>query len=389
MPKHIGSDIIPARFIALDSSILGHLATDYFASDAATRKNSKNFLGCLGDNGFIPLLCWHHFEELIKHRDDEVVKDRFDFLRTLPQVAWVPVTDGDGFGSIVDLLVAECRAALHGGEMSAREVRDQTRNSLIRFGTGAEAVAPYEELWPYLQPSLWEYEERVREIVAISRTEEVIDISKVPLSSFMNGAVRARPDAIKLLSQFQAKMAQEIQRCGDKRIPNPSIVASQFYGRITDESDIFYTNVDGIQRYLNILEVDIDELGPNALMGDVMKLAEFRKKLKVAHRAFRIPWEFFKKSIKPEQIPSWIIESSLRTYAQKQTEHKGSELNDRHLACLAPYADLIYVDKRVKEDFKRASQKNSVLRGLLNQVERVRPYNRLQEQIEAIDIKRR
>jgi hypothetical protein len=386
MHKHTNTLIVPARFIALDSSILGNLAKDYFASDAATRKDSANFLGCLVDHAFIPLLCWHHFEELIKHRDDKIAKDRFNFLRLLPQVAWVPTNDGNALGSIVDLLVAECRTASQGSGLSVLEVRDKTRNSLIRFGTGAEAISPYEEVWRDLRPYLWEREERAREIVAIRRAN-VNDISKEPISSFMNGTIREQDKAIALFNQLKGEMAQEIQNYGDKRIPNSSMVASHFYDEIADSNDIFYLQNGGLQQYLNHHEIDIKEFGTNAPMEEILDIIEFRGKLKVAHRMFNVTWESFKKSIQPERIPSWVIESSLCSYSQKQAEHKGSELNDHYLACLSPYVDLIYVDKRMKNDFERASRKNTVFCKLLNKVkvEKVRPYKCLQKQIETVE----
>jgi hypothetical protein len=62
MPKQNSTLIVQAEFIALDSSILGHLSEDYFASDTASRKVAANFLDCLVGNAFIPFLCWHHFD---------------------------------------------------------------------------------------------------------------------------------------------------------------------------------------------------------------------------------------------------------------------------------------------------------------------------------------
>ena len=44
-----------------------------------------------------------------------------------------------------------------------------------------------------------------------------------------------------------------------------------------------------------------------------------------------------------------MIEECMRAHAQDQPERKGSDLNDTHLLCLAPYADVTYVDKRTLE----------------------------------------
>lgn len=390
MQKQNNTFIVPAKFIALDSSILGHLAKDYFSSDTVKRKESANFLECLADNALIPFLCAHHFHELIKIRDDRTAKERFNFLRLIPQVAWVSTTNDNQLGSIVDILVAECRTALQENKLSALEVRDKTVMSLIRFGTGIEAMSSYEEIWgnghPY-RPHLWRQEERTRETVVIRRSK-VNDISKEPISSFMNGTIRESDEATAFLNRSIAKMAEEIQNHGDKRIPNPNEVASSFYNEIADSDEAFHLKNGGLQQFLNYYEIDIEELGKNAVMEDLLKLIDFRARLKVAHKSFNIPWDSFKKSIRPEQIPSWVIESSLFLHSQKQPEFKGSELNDYWLACLSPYVDLIYVDKRIKNDFERAFRKNSILCELLNNVkiEKVRPYTRLQEHIEMMDL---
>ncbi len=385
MQKHTNTLIVPARFIALDSSILGNLAKDYFSSDAKKRNDSKSFLNCLDNHALIPFFCWHHFEELIKHRDPQVAKNRFNFLRLLPQVAWMPSIDGN-LGSILDLLVAECQTTLQGSDLSMLEVRNKTKKSLICFGTGYEAVAPYEEIWRDLRPYLWKHEEKAREIVAIRRAK-VPDISKESISSFMNGTIREQDKAIRLLNLFKVKMTQEIQNHGDKRIPNSSEVASNFYDEMIDSSDVFHLQNGGLQQYMNHHEIDIEELGKNALMADLLELIDFRAKLKVAHKVFNIPWLSFKKLIQPKQLPSWIIQNSLYSSSQEQTRYKGSELNDYYLACLSPYVDLIYVDKQMKNDFERAFRKNPVFCELLNKVkiERVRPYQLIQEQIETIE----
>jgi hypothetical protein len=383
--------IVPAKFIALDSSILGYLAKDHFSSDAEKRKDSTNFLKCLADNDFIPFLCAHHFHELIKIRDDKVAKDRFNFLRLLPQVAWVSGINDNDLGSIVDVLVAECQTVLQGNKLSLLEVRDKTRNSLIRFGTGIEAMSSYEEIWenghPY-RPYLWLQEERTRETVVIRRSK-VNDISKKPISSFINGTIREQNEAITFLKQLKAQMTEEIQHHGDKRISKPNEVAERFYDEIADSEEVFHLKNGGLQQFLNYLEIDIEDLGKNAVMEDLLKLIDFRAKLKVAHKRFNMPWESFKKSIQPEQIPSWFIESSLFLHSQEQPEYKGSELNDYWLACLSPYVDLIYVDKRVKNDFERTFKKDSVFREFLNKVKIekvVRSYKSLQEQIETMDL---
>jgi hypothetical protein len=53
MQKQNNTFIVPAKFIALNSSILGYLAKDHFSSDAVKRKDAENFLKCLADNALL------------------------------------------------------------------------------------------------------------------------------------------------------------------------------------------------------------------------------------------------------------------------------------------------------------------------------------------------
>lgn len=59
----------------------------------------------------------------------------------------------------------------------------------------------------------------------------------------------------------------------------------------------------------------------------------------------------------------------MRLYAQDQQERKGSELNDTHLLCLSPYADLTCVDKRTLESLRRARTKCPDLDQLLGKTD--------------------
>lgn len=378
------SALVPVRFIALDSSVLGGVAKDYYSPNSERRKDATHFLDVLKNNCVVPFLCWHHFEELIKHREEEVVKARLSFLRSLPHIAWISASNGIALGSIIDLLVAECRTALQDNTLSALEVRNKTKGLIIRYGAGYEAIKPYENAWQILRPYLWEREKRVREIVAIRRAS-VNDIRKEPISSFLDGDIRSDQEIIELINQAQFMMAQEIQTIGDRRIPNPHEVASQFYDDVVGGEEAYHLKNGGLQQYLKYADIDINALGANATIGDMLEMIEFFKKLKGAHKNFNIPWERFKSLIQPERIPSWIITSSLYLHSQEQSEYKGSELNDHYLACLSPYVDFIYVDRRMKNDILRASRQNMTFNKLLNDVKvnRVRPYKELIADIES------
>lgn len=374
-----------AKFVLLDSSILGNLARDFFHADESKRRGARSFVECFRRTGVVPFLCWHQFEELIKHRNDEVARNRVALLKTLPHVAWIESADGQKLGSIVDLLRAECRTVLEHPEYSIQKVRDATRDAIFCFGSGADALEGYDEIWRDLRPHLWEHEERAREIVAISRAS-VVDISEEKLETYLSGSIRSPHESQAILENFRPKMANEVASRGDRRISDPSVVAADFYSEIEKGGAVFSAQAGmNPQSALEHFGVCVSDFGPDARMKDVMALSEFRSKLRVAHRSFDMPWEKFKSTISIEKVPSWAVQNSLFLYGQVRDEHKGSELNDRYLASFSPYCALTYVDAQVKEDIRRALTKSDDLKVLMNPVDKVTTLERVQRRLESGD----
>jgi len=371
----------PAKFVLLDSSILGNLAYDYFSKDYSKHHSAKGFVESIGINGVIPFLCWHQFEELIKHKDDERARNRISFLKSLPHVAWIKASTDNPLGSIVDLLRAECKIILANPDFSVEQVRNATRESIIQFGSGLGALESYDDTWQALRPELWRMEEKARKIVAISRAK-VNDISEEKLSTFLSGKFRDMDSAKVLLNEFRAKMAKEIEARGDRRITDPARVADNFYLEIEEElAAVTADNYATPETLLEQFNVSLKDFGPDARMKEVMALAEFRSKLKVAHKTFSLSWEKFKSAVSISQTPSWTVQNALFLHGQRRNEHKGSELNDRYLASFSPYCDLTYVDSQVKEDIRRALSKSSALPNIMNAVEKVTTIDRIREKL--------
>jgi hypothetical protein len=96
------------RVTALDTAVLGDTSRDLHSRDIPTRVRASRFLKSLAAQGVVPLLCWHHLEELLGHDDLTVAQNRFRFPQSLPVVAWVSCYDlPDQMGSIVDVLAYE------------------------------------------------------------------------------------------------------------------------------------------------------------------------------------------------------------------------------------------------------------------------------------------
>jgi hypothetical protein len=286
----------------------------------------------------------------------------------------------------VDLFVAECGSILEMGEdRSLIKVRDAAKQKLISFGSGADAVAPYEDDWFELRPYLWKREKEAREIVAVTRAQ-VVDISKRTVGSYLAGALRSADQARAVLGAMRLRMSNEIRSRGDRRILNPDEIATKFYDEVYSEGSQLLTD-EGSQPRDAVAKfgIDLAQLDPDTKMGEVLADVEFQSRLRVAGRALNISVEELGKTIRPDLVPTWTIEKSIVNFGQLRQEHKGSELNDRHLACLAPYCNLTYVDKQTMEDIRRAHQKSPAFVSIMGKVERVTSHEKARIRIGAGD----
>jgi len=188
--------LIRPRFIALDSSQLGDLARDSQAGDRSRRDAAGDFLSSFAANGCVLLLCWHHFEELLRHRNRDVVGKRISFFRSLDFVAWIKSArdDDPSPGGIVDILAFEADQAFKDAKADPVAIRDRVLPNLIRCGRGREVIAPFAADLDRLQPWFWQREQQEREIIAIARSS-TIDFGNTKVMDWWKGRWRSLDDA--------------------------------------------------------------------------------------------------------------------------------------------------------------------------------------------------
>jgi hypothetical protein len=374
--------IIAPKFIALDSSHLGGIARDASSPDASRRKAADAFLETLDGCGGILVLSWHHIQELLQHGDKSVVAGRVRFLESLPMVGWVTsLVDDTVPGTIADITAREVSAAFRSPQSDAIAVRNAVTPHMFRIDSGARAVAPFVAAWEQLEPLLRERQEKDRELIAISRSK-FADISETKASGRLSGALRSREDAERQIGELQRRLAGDIRHRGDRRIADPMLSAARFFEgvKLTAAQAISDHAGPGLQ-ILKALDIEPEEAGPEAKMGEVLDLVSFRKLLRLASEITRTPFAELKVRVNEGQIPSRVIQSALRRYEQDTPEWKGSDLTDRHLACLAAYAEVTYVDKRTYENITRARRKSPEASKLLRRVEKAGTYAQIAKQL--------
>jgi len=374
--------IIRPKFIALDSSHLATLAGDLCSSDGERRKAAAAFLETLTNCNGILLLCWHHFEELLRHGDDAVVDQRVKFFRSLPIVASIaPVTGDDAPGSIVDIFAFEVAEAFKDPDANTVTIRDRVRQKLFRCQTGEKAVGPFAA---YLGPMREEFrrrEETSREIVAISQST-YLGVGKTKMAGWLKGQWRSPEDAERRVTRMTELLADDVGQRGDKRIADPSAVAMQFMETVRAEARKAQ-RADEHPAAIALLPKDVDssEIGAEMTLDQLGDLAAFRRQLRSINDILGLPWFALTKRVSETRLPSGLIQSTLRRHRQDLPERKGSELNDRYLVCLAPYADVTYVDKRTHEWVTRARRASPEFAGLVHRVEKASGHAEIMRQL--------
>lgn len=360
------------RFVVLDTSHLVGLASDWASADRSRRRSAQAFVPDLVERGWLPLLCWHQVEELLQHKDDELVDQRLRYLRSWPLVAWVRPSDPDsGPGSVLEVLKAEVRAAYAHSGAELLQVRDLAREGLFLVGPGSEAIPDSFQDWRVLRAPLTEQQENSRRVAAISRWRAA-NIDNVRISDLVGQPFRKTEDANRTLQHLQGQLANEIATRGDKRIADPGAMAGDFFAEIAREGRALAPGGDlpPVIQFLLMAGLELDDIDLSATVGQMTNLLIFHKRLRMVADASGLPWQALKRTVTQDRLPVTVIEECMRAHAQDQPERKGSDLNDTHLLCLAPYADVTYVDKRTLESVRRARSKVAAFEQLVGEARR-------------------
>lgn len=374
----------PVRLVALDSSQLGDLARDWFSPDPSRRLHARRFHNALTAQAAVPFLCFHHVEELLQHENDAVVTRRLSFLRSLPSLAWVRPADGrPGIGTIVDLLAWEALFARGLPTQGAERVSAAAKPSLVNFGSGAEAMASLETLWPVLAALARERAVRSREIVAIT-AGAIPAAPDVRVSQLSAGSLLNPLEAQRSTVEMQERLANDIASRGDRRIGDPSSVAEGFFERVRGEAlSLYAPSSNPIIEDLRRRGIEGNDLAGDPTIGELIELMEYRGKREVVTEAFGLDCSMLRSRAAMRRLPTWMIERGLRTFGQRRMRNAGGDLTDRHLASLAPYADLVFVDKRTAEDVRRARAADRELMPLLSSVAKAGPYRKVISALEG------
>lgn len=358
--------VLDPTIIAPDSSHWAKWLDAMSADDSERRHRALSLHDQLVAQGRIPLLCWHHLEELLGGDDDDKARKRISFLMALPLIAWIRLPkDEVGLGSAAQVRAAEAVAACEGlNDLTA--IRDRARALLLQTGTGRQAIGEEAWVWEAVRPMLRARREG-SDMVAALGPLRTFDETRT-IGELSKGAINSPQQMQAQLGTIHAKALREAMQSTGGDAVRSRAMADQFMDRVlamlpppgTSARDLLVSSL--VDQGL-----DADEVRDECVLADLSRLGVFRSQLRVIASETGHSFEALKR-VPMDMLPSWVIGEALRKHGQVRALRPGSDLHDSHLAVLAAYCEVLYVDKRTAEDFRQALKKEPRLVGLIGEI---------------------
>lgn len=368
--------LITPQIIAPDTSQWANWLDDALGTEPDRRAAARGLHQQLLDQGKIAFLSWHHLEELLGIASDENARARVAYLQSLPLIAWMRFPDEEvGLGAIVDILAAEAIAVAEGCDDPA-DVRDHVRARLMRTGPAIDAIGNENWVWEVVRPHLLARRPHVGMVAALSGFS-VFDMNQT-LAQAAAQQVRSPEERKRMLVAIHAKVMREATEADPKRSPAEArAMADEFISRVLAMAPKQEVKVRDLLVSNFISQgLDPEEIRDEAPLSNLSLLVTFRQHLQVV--AERTDLSFSQlKQVRMERLPSWLITDALRRHGQKRRVRPASDVLDEHLAVLAAYTDLLYVDRRTHEDFRRVRQKSPEVARLLCPIAKAKHYSDL------------
>ena len=374
------------KLIAIDSSILGKVAKDKISQTQSRRNKASKFLSIISDRGLIPFFCMHHFQEILQHDNDSVVYSRLSLIRGFKQVAWIKPNSQEGLvGSIIDVQGTEISTLINDPDISVKALVTDIKQSLISYSSGETFMnAIEEELLMLRKLNLFETH-KSKAIDSISHVRNP-DIDNMKLSELHHSQLKSPSEVNKSIKLLRDNFKQELQTRGDRKLENQDETIDQLLKLvINDGLKMFEPNQDSLyKKFINSSGLEENEVDENWTVGELGDYAIFKEKIKVIARSFNFDLNNALK-IPQNVIPSWFIWVELDKKISQEKFAAGSNIIDKYLASLAFYADILIVDKRVKEYFNQLTRKYKNFSFIKNKIIKLSEYENLEKILDAIN----
>ena len=296
--------------VMIDTFALNNMARDYFDEDEVKSQIAYNFLNELYSRGAIPIISWHHIEEMLSHKNDNVSSKSIAFIRSLPFVA-VLKSDLEWFiGSIADIDKEEIQTIIMcENEIEIGLIIQETCRKIYKFCTGASIMDPLIQDMGTIRQVILSKTHKSKEMASISRARSLKPHYKYKLSDIKNMGnytySKAATDAI--LNDMKGKLTKEIKEQGDKKISSDSAgkVATDFIDDIKVNDSIVDTPmVDMIRKNSGLSK---DEFEKIKSWEDLECVPIFKSRLELLSKKFLESQKDKIINLKEEYCPTWLF----------------------------------------------------------------------------------
>ncbi|MCK5536603.1 MAG: hypothetical protein KAI79_07235 [Bacteroidales bacterium] len=363
--------------VAIDSFVFNDISRDYFHEDKNKHKKANDFLNKFYMSGSIPIITWHHIEELLAHHDDEVVFKSIELLNQLPLVSVINLEIEYFLGSILSIEREEISNILSSKESNIGAVIEETSKKIYKLCSGKELIEPLLSVIDVLRERVLSKVNSSKEMSSISRAKalkphyeyKLSDIKNMKNYTYSQEATRA------ILDDMKYKLIKEIGQQGDKKIFSAEAVATEFISSIKIDSNIVdKPMIDLICKNSGLSKKEFEKIKS---WEDLECIPIFQSRLETISNMLPSLDRDSILSIPEDDCPTWLLWKELYKIRTKAERASGSDINDALLAGLCLYSDLTIVDKRTHEYLTQIKRKNTILKDYMGRFEKLSGYTEL------------
>ena len=380
--------IITPKLIAIDTSILGKVAKDYYSKTQDRRKEALKFLSIIENRGLIPLFCMHHFQELLQHENDSVSNNRLLLIKKFPQVAWVKSSSADGLvGSIIDVQGTEITKLIKKPNISIETLIAKIRAELISYSSGESFINSIENELITLRKMNVFSTNKSKTVSSISHIRN-LSIDNTKLSELNRSQLKGPKEIKESMELMRKDYKQQLQKTGDRKLENIDELTHQFLELVAKQGlKLYEPNRDSLYKnFINSSGIEEHEINENWTIGELGDYAIFKEKINIISRSYNFD---VKKALKLPQnaIPSWFVWLELDKKTKEEKFASGSNIIDKYLASLAFYSDILIVDKRIDEYFRQILKKHKKYSFINKHIMKLSGYESFGRQLDTFNSK--
>jgi hypothetical protein len=362
--------ICTPKFVALDNAILAAIARDSCCNLTTKRTKAKDLVAELLDAGVYITFSTPHLLEFVGHADTPLVLRRAAWLRTLPLVAAPRPYSGGEMGGLLDIMLHEAHAVVHGGAQTWGQIIDAVRPTIWRTSTGLNAFPDDPDYLMWLQKAAQRHLEQEQYVASAARVDAG-DLYHRRLGDLTPKAELPEltpDDQAAYFDRFASDLEGRFGRNGDERISTR--VAAEGLARIAaNVTDVARAiGGDPYQAVYKAFGVPSQLLGDQTPMSELCEIAVYVAHLRTLSEYLRPSVELNVLDLPLDTLPSATLNRALLREQHNADRVSGSDLGDGHIAPLAFYLDATFVDKRTDDHLRKIRARNAMVNQHLRHV---------------------